>query len=122
MTATAQASNHGGVRVRDSTQRYEPVVHRRRDAVVHCQRTPFVICIFKAANDRMRRAHQLGRLLLGQTGSGAQIVNFACHIIVGLGLLKLSASGRFADVKFLVDDYRGIGGDFLLFSHSDSSA
>ncbi len=79
--------------MRAVTRRDEPnlhaLVHRCRDAVQHRQRMPFIIGIFKTADDRMGSSNQLRKLLLGQPGFGAQIVNFTRYGVLGLGLFEL---------------------------------
>lgn len=56
---------------------YRPFVKGSSNPPEHGQRVPFVVGIFKLADDRRRRTHQFGQLALGQPGLRTQVVDFA---------------------------------------------
>src|SRR5439155_27045647 len=96
---------------------FHALVHRRRDPPQHGHRVTFIVRIFKPGNDRRGSANQTGKLLLGEAGPLAKIVNFARHFGIGTGLLQCGQPLPASGVKALVQDLDSVAGSSIFFFH-----
>src|SRR5216683_4911214 len=78
---------------------------------------PFVIGVFKEADNRSSGAHEFRKLPLREPGLGAKLENLSGNRVVGPCLLKVGLPLGFSLVITTVEDFNGVLGRFSFLGH-----